>query len=67
MLSVSNKATKRSLGEKWKVTPDIHPNDFIFRFLYENTVFSSKDDAIHYYFNDGQNSAQELSDILVEI
>jgi len=32
----------------------------IFRFLIENKVFKSKQEAIRYYFYDGQNSAKQL-------
>jgi len=47
------------------VSPEIHQDDFIFRFLFENPVFPSKEDAIKYYFNDGQNSAKKLFEILI--
>lgn len=67
MLTESDKITIHSLAEKWDVKPDIHPDDFIFRFLYENPTFSTKDAAIQYYFNDGQKSAKQLHRLLTEI
>jgi len=67
MLTELDKTNIGLLAEKWKVTPDIHPDDFIFRFVYENPTFSSKEAAIQYYFNDGQNSAYQLSKLLNEI
>lgn len=67
MLTESDKATIESLAEKWNVIPEIHPDDFIFRFLYDNPTFKSRDAAIQYYFNDGQKSAQQLLRILAEV
>lgn len=52
---------------RWQVSPEIHPKDFIFRFLYENPSFRSKEDAIRYYFDDGASSAQKLGSILKEV
>jgi SAM-dependent methyltransferase len=67
MLTESDKTTAGLLAEKWKVSPDIHPNDFIFHFVYDNPTFSTKEAAIQYYFNDGQNSAEQLAKILRDI
>lgn len=67
MLSDSQKKVINALAEKWDVRPDIHPDDFIFRFLYDNPTFQTKDDAISYYFNDGRNSARQLLKILTDI
>ena len=49
------------------VTHVVHPDDFIFRFLWENPAFKSKKDAIQYYFNDGANSARLLRRVLTEV
>jgi hypothetical protein len=54
-------------AQQLKVCPDIHPNDFIFQFLFENPSFQSKENAIQYYFNDGLKSAKKLSDLLTNI
>lgn len=51
---ISNKASV------YKVKPDIHDEDFIFEFLMENKSFSCKEDAINYYFMDGEISAKKL-------
>jgi 2-polyprenyl-3-methyl-5-hydroxy-6-metoxy-1,4-benzoquinol methylase len=68
MLTESDKTTAGLLAEKWKVSPDIHPDDYIFQFVYQLPKFASnKDAAIHHYFNNGWNSASQLSAILKEI
>ena len=36
------------------VVSEIHPQDFIFHFLVENPVFDDKNQAIQYYFNEGE-------------
>lgn len=55
------------MAECWNVNPEIHPEDFIFKFLYDNPSFRSKEEAIEYYFNDGAKSAQQLGTILTDI
>jgi len=67
MLTESDKTTIDLLAQKWRVKPEIHPDDFIFHFVYSHPSFSTKDAAIGYYFNDGQNSAQQLSKLLLEV
>lgn len=67
MLTESDKTTASLLAEKWKVSPDIHPDDYIFQFVYELPKFATKEAAVQYYFNDGRNSASQLSAILKEI
>lgn len=42
------------------VSPAIHPEDFIFRFVYEHPGFESKAGAVDYYFNDGHKSAEKV-------
>lgn len=46
------------------VAPDIHENDFIFQFLIANEVFPSKEDAINYYFQDGQKSSGKVLQLI---
>jgi SAM-dependent methyltransferase len=48
------------------VLPDVHPRDFIYRFLIGNPVFENKKEAIRYYFYDGKNSAETLMRILFD-
>ena len=48
------------------VSPDVHPDDHIFRFLIENPCFKSKSDAVDYYFNDGARSYHNLVGVLTE-
>ena len=49
------------------VLPNVHPEDFIFRFLIDNPVFTQKRDAIGYYFNDGAKSARRLKALLADV
>ncbi|MBI5694201.1 MAG: class I SAM-dependent methyltransferase [Nitrospirae bacterium] len=49
------------------VKADIHPDDFIFRFLFNNTCFPTKESAISYYFNDGRGSANKLLGLLNDV
>ena len=53
-------------AQKFNVSAKIHPDDFIFRFLIENSSFSSESAAISYYFSDGRESAVKLKGILKE-
>jgi len=59
--------TCERMGELLQVCPAVHPEDFIFRFLYENPVFTSKLDAAAYYFNDGANSARQVSAVVRDV
>lgn len=60
--------TLARLAEKYAahtgVLPDIHLDDFIFRFLIENPSFDSLESAVRYYFFDGRESAHKLFDLL---
>lgn len=60
--SVSEKAAQR-----WNVSPKVHPQDFIFRFVFEHPSFKSKEKAIEYYFEDGAESAQKLYKLLTDV
>ena len=42
------------------VSPEVHVDDFIFRFCYENPVFPTKESAINYYFDESANSAKKV-------
>lgn len=42
------------------VSPEVHPNDFIFQFLYHHPSFATKEDAINRYFEDGAASAKKV-------
>ena len=50
-----------------QVSHEIHPDDYIFRFLIENNSFPSKEDAVKYYFEDGQRSSIKLKSILEDL
>jgi SAM-dependent methyltransferase len=53
------------IAKRAQVTPLIHPNDFIFQFVFDHPKFAaSKKDAVDYYFTDGNNSAKVLQELL---
>ena len=60
-------------AQRWGVSPEIHPKDFIFRFLCEHPALSNEkaiehySKAIEHYFNDGQQSAQTLRKLLSDV
>lgn len=49
------------------VRPEIHLDDFIFRFLIENKSFDCVDSAVRYYFHDALKSARQLAGLLNEL
>ncbi len=51
-------------AQPFEVSSAVHYDDFIFRFLYDNPVFKSKNAAINYYFSDGNNSASKVKKII---
>jgi len=46
------------------VRAEVHSKDYIYQFLVENKVFNTKEDAVRYYFYDGQKSAETLEKLL---
>jgi 2-polyprenyl-3-methyl-5-hydroxy-6-metoxy-1,4-benzoquinol methylase len=54
-------------ASRLKVSPEIHPEDFIFQFLIEHPGFEEKENAIKYYFSDGLKSANKLKSIIFDI
>jgi SAM-dependent methyltransferase len=56
-----------NVAQRLGVSANIHPEDFIFHFLFDNPTFQSKEQAVEYYFNDGSNSAKKLLSILKDI
>lgn len=46
------------------VLPDIHMDDFIFKFLIDNQTFDSIESAVRYYFYDGRASVEILSQLI---
>lgn len=49
-------------GARYAVCPEVHPQDFIFRFAYEHPGFPTPAQAIGYYFLDGRRSALKVRD-----
>ena len=58
------KRQAENFAKELQVVPDIHPDDFIFRFVYDSVGGQTKKDAIQFYFYDGNRSAKKLYDIL---
>jgi hypothetical protein len=54
----------RESGRSCGTIPDVHPDDFIFKFIVAHPRFSDPRDAVSYYFSDGRNSAHKLREIL---
>lgn len=46
------------------VSAVIHPDDFIYQFLLNNPSFETRENAVRYYFVDGQRSAGKLDELL---
>jgi len=44
----------------YNVSPAVHVDDFIFRFIFDNPCFKKKSGAVNYYFSDGNNSAKKV-------
>lgn len=53
-------------ASRFGVVPEVHPDDFIFRFLLGNTSFTDPDHAVHYYFEDAARSAERLRGLLYD-
>ena len=49
------------------VSPAIHADDFIFRFVLAHPNFPEAGGAVDYYFNDGRKSALSLGSLLAEL
>lgn len=54
----------RESAESYETIPDVHPDDFIFKFLIGHPNWTDPKDAIGYYFSDGRSSALKLREIL---
>lgn len=53
-------------AKKYGVSPEIHPDDFIFQFVINHPVFKSPELAVDYYFKDGQKSCLKLLSLIKE-
>lgn len=51
-------------AEMYGVSPAVHENDFIYRFVVSNLSFVTRKAAVDYYFDDGRRSAEQLRAIL---
>jgi hypothetical protein len=56
-----------SCGRKFDVLPFIHEDDFIFKFIMSHPGFKTKNEAVENYFRNGENSAKQLSKLLIDI
>ncbi len=62
-----NKQVIYQLAEKYNTIADIHKADHIFRFIVTHPSFSSVENAIEYYFSDGEKSAHILTNLIKEL
>jgi hypothetical protein len=51
-------------AKRFGVVSAIHSDDYIFQFLITNQSFQRKEDAVNYYFEDGQNSSTKLQQLV---
>jgi cyclopropane fatty-acyl-phospholipid synthase-like methyltransferase len=51
---------------RFGVSPEIHPDDFIYRFLVNHPGFLSDMNRVMYYFADGAKSASKLLDLVAK-
>src|SRR5262245_46229140 len=66
-LSDETRTVIEDTASRLGVVPDVHSEDFIFRFLYEGSIFPSKQEAAAHYFSDGANSARQLADLVARV
>ncbi|PGZ93613.1 methyltransferase [Bacillus pseudomycoides] len=62
-----NQQLIKMIADKYHTVEHIHENDHIFRFVMEHPSFSSGEQAIEYYFNDGQKSASLFMELIQEL
>lgn len=55
---------KERYARETGVLAEVHPDDYMFRFLISNPAFRSVERAVRYYFYDGQSSARRIEEIL---
>jgi len=55
------------VASRYGVRPDVHPQDFIFRFILTQPRLAVLENAVDYYFGDGARSAARLRLLLEEI
>jgi hypothetical protein len=48
----------------YQTIPDVHPDDFIFKFILGHPNWTDPKDAVWYYFSDGRSSALKLRETL---
>jgi SAM-dependent methyltransferase len=52
------------IASNLQVQHEVHPHDLILKFILNHPGFTSQHDALSYYFNDGNNSARLLADLV---
>jgi SAM-dependent methyltransferase len=62
----SNRSNIDQTAKRYQTLPNMSEFDHIFRFIVTNPVFSSSELSINYYFMDGKNSAELLTNIINE-
>ncbi len=64
LLSDDDLAACLEYADHFQVSPDVHPADFLVRFLIDHPAFDTGRQAMKYYFEDGHTSAKKLETIL---
>lgn len=54
------RASCERAAARFGVSPEVHDDDFIFKFCFDHPGFSTRDLAIEYYFEDPANSARKV-------
>lgn len=67
MLSDDLRNACAAAAGKWGVAPDVHPDDFILRFLLEKSDAPGAGQAVETYFEDGARSAEQLAGLLTGV
>lgn len=67
MLSDDMRNACAAAARNWGVSPDVHPDDFILRFLLESANSGGSEQAVETYFEDGARSAEQLADLLTGV
>jgi hypothetical protein len=54
----------RESGKLCETNPNIHADDFIFKYIVSHPNWTNPKDAVWYYFSGGRSSADKLREIL---
>jgi SAM-dependent methyltransferase len=63
-VDVDADAIRREVAQQFRVSPEIHPQDMIWRFVARHPNYPTPEAAVRYYFSDGAESGRKLEDII---